>query len=284
MTNDNIDKLGPYDLNTIVTGDARQLVEAVPDGSVDLVFTDPPFGTGTYDTDIPVHPKTWQEIRRIGKNLFAIWGYPKNLFEWSKYFNNLALLEYIVWYKYNEHVVSIGLTKVHQDIAIWGISKKQIFVDKVRLPYTDNIAARKWFGRGNGQLTGRTKNNKPNQKGKRCDDVWCIPAPHALFHGKKRLHKNEKPEEAAKRIILLLTKPGDIVCDPFCGSGTIPAACKLLDRGFLGFELDKKMAEIARRRIEYTQTPLPTINEQLSNDDKPKQLNMLLKVDSNDES
>jgi modification methylase len=72
----------------------------------------------------------------------------------------------------------------------------------------------------------------------------------------KKLHPTQKPEALLARVILSSSKPGDVVLDPFCGSGTTGAVAKRLGRGFMGFERETTYAEAARERIANV-TPLP---------------------------
>lgn len=62
-------------------------------------------------------------------------------------------------------------------------------------------------------------------------------------------HPNEKPLELVLKFIHLHTKPGDLVIDPFCGSGTTGVACVMTGRRFIGMELEAEYCQIARRRI-----------------------------------
>lgn len=69
-------------------------------------------------------------------------------------------------------------------------------------------------------------------------------------------HPNEKPLALIIRLVVLGTKPRDIILDPFCGSGTTCVAAKKLGRRWIGIEIDEKYAAIARRRIQNTPRPL----------------------------
>ena len=77
-----------------------------------------------------------------------------------------------------------------------------------------------------------------------------------------RGHKWGKAEAMARLRISRLTEPGDIVFDPFCGGGSIAAACKILGRRYLAFEIESVTAIDARRRIVNTQPPLFIPQEQ----------------------
>ena len=99
---------------------------------------------------------------------------------------------------------------------------------------------------------------------KQMRDVWSIP----LCQGKERLknsdgkalHPTQKPEELLKRIILGFSNEGDIVLDPFAGSGTTPYIAKKYNRNYIAIEKDKKYFEAMTKRLDYKK-----VNEVISN-------------------
>lgn len=81
---------------------------------------------------------------------------------------------------------------------------------------------------------------------KRLSDVWEFDR----VVGKNQLHQNQKPTELIERMILKHSVPGELVLDPFIGSGTTGVACIKHGRKFIGYELDKRYFEIAEERIK----------------------------------
>jgi len=81
--------------------------------------------------------------------------------------------------------------------------------------------------------------------------VWRIPAVPGREKRYGR-HPTQKPLRLLRRAILASTREGDLIFDPFCGSGTTGVAAKELDRYFVGAEMDREYAELAARRIEAT--------------------------------
>jgi len=236
---------------TIYHGDCR---EALPqlDVKVDLVLTDPPYGTGVDNNDTPVSNEIWQDIRRCMSNeaIAMIMGYAACLFEWAQHFSQLKLIGYIVWYKPNEVLVSPGLTRVHQDIAIWGHSVSQLRADIVREPYRMDTdpSLLKFFGKGTDGLGGRLAGTMKSAEGRRCTDLWEINVPFAHFNSQYRLHPHQKPDELVNRLILLGTEDGNLILDPFFGSGTTAWCAKKLNRRCIGYEIEEKYCEIAANR------------------------------------
>ncbi|MGC9049279.1 MAG: DNA-methyltransferase, partial [Patescibacteria group bacterium] len=85
--------------------------------------------------------------------------------------------------------------------------------------------------------------------GKQMRNLWEIPAERH-----KTSHPTEKPEKLLERIILIGSKEGDTILDPFMGSGTTGVVAKRLNRDFIGIEIDENYFEIAQKRIDTTQT------------------------------
>lgn len=229
--------------------------------SVSAVIIDPPFGTKTRVWDIEPPAPVWSELRRLCPDgPIAVCGYAKQLFRWAKYFDGLQLIGYVVWHTYNTTLASPGLTRVHQDIMIWGKSLKQIRADKVREPYSEDDSLCSLYNVWHttptqnikGQTTQRLATGRATRHpdGRRCSDLWAIPAPGAGFNSHQRLHPNQKPTELMHRLVLLLTDKGQTVLDCYMGSGTTGKVCIATDRHFIGVESDPEHFETAQRRLE----------------------------------
>ena len=104
--------------------------------------------------------------------------------------------------------------------------------------------------------------NSPNP-GAQVSSVWCIPV---VPRGEKRMgyHPTQKPLRLVRRALLASTKEGELILDPFCGSGTTAVDAKELNRAFVGAELEEEYAELTARRIQATErgTLLREISEQ----------------------
>ncbi len=96
---------------------------------------------------------------------------------------------------------------------------------------------------------------KADNNNKQMQSLWKIlpPKNHEKKYGK---HPTQKPEALLERILTASSNPGDLVLDPFCGSGTTGVVCTRLGRHFVGLELEKAYLEIAVQRL--TDTPLQT--------------------------
>jgi len=248
-------------IDKVICGDALEVMRLMPDSCVDAVITDPPFGTGTREWDKAPSPEVWQQCKRVcPKGPIAIFGYAKQLFAIARQFEDMNLIGFIVWHKYNEPMVSPGLTRLHQDIAIWGSSLKQCKADEVREPYqfVANKALEKWFGNLGGKAilkecqerTHRLERNPLNPNGRRCTDLWRIAVNHHGFNAHLRLHPNQKPDELLSRLVRLLSDEGNTILDLYLGSGTTAVAAKQLGRHWIGVDISPECCAIARERIE----------------------------------
>ena len=218
-------------LNTIYNEDCLEGMKRIPDESVDLVVTDPPYLINyktshrknknhrfnkpiLNDNNPEVISEYIKECYRIMKEntaLYMFCSFDKVDFfkqELEKYFN---IKNMIIWVK-NNHTA--------------GDLKAQ-FGKKYELLFLVN--------------KGRALFN-----GKRLTDVWNFNR----IVGKKQIHKNQKPIELIERCILKHSKDGDVVFDGFMGSGTTAIACLNTNRKYIGFELDETYHKLSLERIE----------------------------------
>lgn len=255
--------VGVGGVDRVIHGDAAEVLASLPDKSIDCIITDPPYATSTAEWDREPDAAVWAEMQRVCKTPIAVFGYAKNLMGWHRHFDRLQLLAFIVWHKYNEEVPSMGLTRTHQDIAIWGKSIKQVKAHEVRDPYTSRPdLAEKWFNgpsKGGDEFGSRMREKgraTPHADGKRCGDLWAIPAEFAKFNAGRRDHPNQKPMAVMRRLVQLLTSPGDVILDCYAGSGSTLVAAKELGRRFVGVERDPKYFASCNRRLAQDALPL----------------------------
>ncbi|MEM9705550.1 MAG: DNA methyltransferase [Pseudomonadota bacterium] len=245
--------------NEILRGDAIAVLSTLPDASVDLVFADPPYnlqlGDGLTRPDhSPVDGVTeeWDQFatfkayddftrdwltqaRRVLKPNGALWviGAYHNIFRVGSVLQDLGfwILNDVIWTKTNPMPNFRGarFTNAHETL-IWA-SRSQ------RARPCFNYAAMK---AGNEDLQMRSDWRLP----------ICTGAERLKDEDGKKVHPTQKPEALLHRILTATSKPGDLVLDPFFGSGTTGAVAKKLGRRFLGIEQDQKYIEAARARIE----------------------------------
>lgn len=245
-------------VNEILQGDCVQIMKTLPEKSVDLIFADPPYNLqlrnellrpnqtvvdGVDDkwdqfSDFAAYDSFTQawlaECRRVLKDDGTIWviGSYHNIFRVGTIMMDLGywVLNDVLWYKSNPMPNFRGTRFTNAtETLIW--AKKSVDQKK----YTFNYHAMK---------------NLNDEK--QMQNVWHIPLctgqERIKINGKKA-HSTQKPEALLYRVILSASNPGDVVLDPFFGSGTTGAVAKKLKRHFIGIELEEDYVAVARKRI-----------------------------------
>lgn len=261
-------------LNKILIGDCITELAKLPANSVDLVFADPPYNLQLggdllrpNNSSVDGVHQDWDQFssftaydnftrawlkgcRRVLKKNGALWviGSYHNIFRVGAALQDLDywLLNDVVWRKTNPMPNFRGrrFTNAHETL-IWAARGENS-------RYTFNYDSMKAF---NDDLQMRSD--------------WLLPicaGPERLRNkdGQKR-HPTQKPESLLQRVIMASSKPGDVILDPFFGTGTTGAVAKYLGRQFIGIERDTDYAKVAADRIENIKplkqdefTPLPS--------------------------
>jgi len=250
---------GTLPLNQILDGDCIERMRALPEASVDLIFADPPYNLQLKaDLHRPDNSKVdavddhWDQFssfaaydrftaewldaaRRLLKPHGAIWviGSYHNIFRVGAALQNAGywILNDVVWRKANPMPNFRGkrLTNAHETM-IWA-SKSE------GAKYTFNYEALKSLNDGI-QM--------------RSDWVLPICTGHERIKNDKgdKAHPTQKPEALLHRVLVGCTQPGDVVLDPFFGTGTTGAVAKMLGRDFIGIEREAAYREVAGKRLE----------------------------------
>ena len=208
----------------LIHGDCLEEMKKLEDKSIDIIFTDPPYGVSFKKTGEPymvgdtvnLLPSVMPEFRRILKDDGAIYLWSattmlqQNLTLFMTYFK---LHNIVIWDKINGvYPHSNAHYKLQYEPILYG-SKGLHYLDKVK-----------------------------------CGDVISVKKPL----GKKRVHPTQKPFEVIEELLIpIINKSKKIVLDPFMGSGTVGVACKKLGLSFIGIELEKEYIDIAKARINH---------------------------------
>jgi modification methylase len=248
----------PAPADRILVGDCIALMNGLPAGSVDMVFADPPYNLQLEgellrpnNSRVDGVEEDWDRFadfadydrfttdwlaaaRRLLKPDGTLWviGSYHNIFRVGARLQDLGfwLLNDVVWRKTNPMPNFRGkrFTNAHETL-IWCARDKDS-------KYTFNYAAMKAL---NDDLQMRSD--------------WLIPicgGGERLRNGAgRKTHPTQKPEALLHRVILAATRPGELVLDPFFGTGTTGAVAKRLGRRYLGIERDPAYAEAARERL-----------------------------------
>ena len=192
--------LGPYSLDTIVVGDCLDVMRAMPDGCVDVVVTDPPYGCGKADWDDDFPTAWYVQAKRIARTVLIITG-------------------------------SCGL---RDSVALVGTD----FVDVIAGRNLNGMT-RGPLGFGN-WLAAVVAGDKPRQG---------VNFLEFAVVGEMPDHPSPKPLQYMVRLMARVTDEGDLIFDPFMGSGTTAVAAKKLGRHYFGCDISEDYVKMARERV-----------------------------------
>lgn len=241
------------ELNKIYCGDCIELLsKAYDDGlRVDLIFADPPFNIG-YRYDVYEDRKEYDEylewssrwiglckdiLKDDGSFYIAIGDeYVAELRIIARKLG-LYLRNWIIWHYTFGQQTKKKFSRAHTHILYFvkDRSRFKFNADAIRVP-----SAR--------QLVYSDK--RANSKGKIPDDVWRYSRVCGTFKEREGWHSCQMPLKLLARIIKVSSNPGDIVLDPFVGSGTTAVAAAILGRRFVGIDISPRYVELSRRRLQ----------------------------------
>lgn len=242
-------------------GDCLEVMKSIPDNSVDLVLTSPP-----YNMNLRIRNGKYCS-RQIVKEIST---------KYASFDDNLPMDEY---FEFNKNVLSECLRisdLVFFNVQILTGNKPALFKlmgefhDKIKeLIVWDKLNAQPAIGKNvmNSQfeILLVLQNSKPESRAFSSAqfDRGTLSNLWGIKRGKKvdKNHGAVFPLELAEKVIANFSKPGQVVLDPFLGTGTTGVAAKLLDRSFIGIELDRDYFEVARDRIDAA-TGQPSLLEQ----------------------
>jgi site-specific DNA-methyltransferase (adenine-specific) len=229
-------------------GDCLELMKDIPDGSVDFVLTDPPYGTTAckWDSVIPFEPM-WEQLSRIIKPNGAICLFGSEPFSSALRVSNIKNYRYDwIWCKEkpsNFALAKKNPLKYHENISI--------FYNKFATYNPQMTVGKPNHSVGKGI---RRKENESNFNSKivtNKTDGMKYPKSVLFFNREpKPIHPTQKPVALIEYLVRTYTNEGETVLDFTMGSGSTGVACVNTGRNFIGIELDKGYFQIAKERIE----------------------------------
>ncbi len=248
-------------------GDSLEVLKRIRDASVDLIFADPPYSIKKADWDtfesqeeyIKFSTRWIKEASRILKDNGTLYvcGFSEILADIHhpamRYFYNCR---WLIWHYKNKANLGNDWGRSHESILCLRKSKDYIMnVDSVRIPYNFHTLKypshpqAKTSQYGNGKKRGEWI---PHPQGAKPKDVIEIPTT-CNGMGEKTPHPTQKPEELLRKIILASSNEGDIVLDPFVGSGTTAVCAKQLGREWIGIDNKEEYLKWAVDRLKNVQ-------------------------------
>ena len=248
-------------INEIYICNAFDFFQYIEHNSIDLIICDGPYGITNNEWDKIENIQNFNlELIKIFSKLLksggALYLFGKdNCIDFIDYRPYLNLNRKIIWYQPSR--LSQGrknYTNNYDIICYFTKGKPKTFnIDDIRVPQLVELHHRKRCENVPSVRHGKYKKTKFNEKGKNPGDVWGdikqLTYKSKELVSKEFLNTIQKPEKLLERIIKASTNQNDIVLDPFCGTGTTASVCKKLNRNFICFEINPKLAEIAKKRI-----------------------------------
>lgn len=225
--------------------DCLEGMKDIPDGSIDMILCDLPYGTteNAWDVRIPFEP-LWAEYKRVTKKNAAIVLFSQMPFGAQLIMSNPKEFRYEwIW----EKNIATGFLnankmpmKAHENILVF-YQNLPTYRQQKRYGYTPYVRV----GNGNSSNYGKhTCFHSESKDGSRYpNDILSFPVSRGL-------HTTQKPVVLCEYLIKTYTNPGELVLDNCMGSGTTAVACVNTGRHFIGFEKEKQFFDIAVDRVE----------------------------------
>jgi site-specific DNA-methyltransferase (adenine-specific) len=228
--------------------DCRDTMERIPDGTIDLMLTDMPYGTTACKWDVlPDLTKMWVEWERILKP-DATWVFTCSQPVTSKLIiSNEKYFKYCwVWDKMkagNIFLAEYQPMKIHEDVVVF--QRGDIIFNSVKTP-------RRGLKKSKNYGTGATMGGDYKREDKTY--IFDSKFPESILqfsnaYQNRKIHPTQKPINLFRYLIQTYTNEGDLVYDGYCGSGTTAVACILEKRNFIGAELNEEYYKGAIKRI-----------------------------------
>lgn len=236
-------------MTQLLLGDCLELMKDIPNGSIDMICADLPYGTTAckWDTIIPFDP-LWEQYERIIKINGAMVFTASQPFTSALVMSNVSLFRYdMSWIKTKasnfQHARRMPM-KRHEDVLVF-YKKKPVFnLNLVKLDKPVKSSRNNKGANLHGNRIADNGDYMQKETGFKFSDIYF-----ANPSGKGHLHPTQKPVALIEYLIKTYTNEGDTVLDNVMGSGTTGVACKNLGRNFIGIEKDPVYFETAKNRI-----------------------------------
>jgi site-specific DNA-methyltransferase (adenine-specific) len=234
----------------LMLGDCLERMKEIPDGSVDMILTDPPYGTTSCKWDSIIDlPLMWEQLKRIIKPNGAIVMTASQPFTTTLIGSNMKMFKYCwVWDKKkhaNAMLAKIQPLKIHEDIVVFSLKKHYYQpIKEQRKPRVDKQSLIKNGDNFGGKSVLRKYENSQG-----------LYYPKSILevsnaNQKGKVHPTQKPVALMEYLIKTYTNESETVLDFTMGSGSTGVAAKNLNREFIGIEMDEGYFKIAQDRIQ----------------------------------
>ena len=245
------------EINKIHQGDCLELMKEIPDNSIDMVLTDPPYGTTAckWDSVIPFEPM-WEQLNRVIKKNGAIVLFGSEPFSSALRMSNIKTYKYDwIWNKPRGtgfQIVKYKPLNSFENISVFNTGGKLCYYPVMRDRDKHRISKNKGTTRQM-EISG----GNPYEGEKALTKRYPITSLYySNEYNKNKQHPTQKPVKLLEYLIKTYTLEGETVLDFTIGSGTTAVAAIQTHRNFIGIEKEKKYVDIANQRIKNAEPEL----------------------------
>lgn len=250
-------------LNSILQGDCIKLLKEIPDNFVDLIFADPPYYMQTEGNLLRTDGTIFSGVNDEWDKFENFEHYDKFCYEWLTECRRILKPNGSIWVIGSfQNIYRIG--KIMQDIGYWIINdviwaKPNAVPNFAGTRFQNSHETLLWCAKDKkSKYCFNYKTMKHLNSDKQMKSVWdisiCIGNERIKDENGNKVHSTQKPEKLLYNVILSSSKKGDIILDPFFGTGTTGAVAKLLSRKFIGIERETTYIKYAEERIKNVQS------------------------------
>jgi len=265
-------------LNKIIKGDCIEELKKLPENSVDLIFADPPYNLQLKGELYRPNQSKVNAVNDEWDKFASFDEYDKFTHDWVKECKRVLKKDGAIWIIGSYHnIFRVG--RIMQDLGLWILNDIQ-WIKTNPMPnfkgtrFNNAQETLIWASKNQkSKFTFHYKSMKVFNDDKQMRSDWYIP----ICNGGERIkvngekaHSTQKPEALLSRIILSTSNVGDVILDPFIGSGTTGAVAKKLKRNFIGIEKEDFYIKIANDRIKKVKSLDDNLLTYAIEDKKPK--------------
>jgi len=224
---------------TLIQGDCLKILPKLPDESIDLILTDPPYNKGKFEHyDGLPDDVFWKHMEKWIKECFRILKSDGHLY--------FTCSQEQIW-KYKEICERVGFKLKH--LLIWFFNEPKVHM-KTEVGWLRTYEPIMFFVKS--ERFRKLNNDRKWTEGVNNFDVCMFRSPHKSTKGlNKKLHPTQKPVELYYKIIVKSTLEGMSVLDPFLGSGTTMVACLKSRRNCIGIEINPEYIKVIKQRLNW---------------------------------
>ena len=222
--------------------DCLELLQSIKSNSVDLIATDPPYEINFENLNWDKKQLDWSlisiEFKRVLKktgNLIFFQGWSEVVNTIKCFDKHFCLKNWIIYDRIKGRGAKTNFVSTREDI-LWYVKDDNHYTYN-KIPSTIK------------KKTGGTIGKRNGNEYRALSNVWTDISPIVPWSKERVQHPTQKPLFLMERIVTIFSNPGDMVLDPFMGSGTTLVAAKKLNRNFIGTDTNKKFHQIAIERL-----------------------------------